>query len=106
MMGAPLNRWINLLQVLADQGANIPDLDQLRVAATPTPERSIGLIQAAHDLVPQMAKALNQADNDSGFLEKLAPSSASLFGYVQLAVGLTGMNWHCERLRVPWRFRI
>ena len=39
MMGAPLNRWINLLQVLADQGAKIPDLDQLRVAATPTPER-------------------------------------------------------------------
>ena len=70
MMGAPLNRWINLLQVLADQGANIPDLGQLRIAATPTPERSISLIQAAYDLVPQMTKALNQADNDSGFLEK------------------------------------
>ena len=98
MMGAPLNRWINLLQVLATR-RKYPDLDQLRIAATPTPERSIGLIQAAYDLVPQMTKALNQADNDSGFLEKLAPSSASLFGYVQLAVGLTGMNWHCARLR-------
>ena len=90
MMGAPLNRWINLLQVLADQGANIPDLDQLRVAATPTPERSIGLIQAAHDLVPQMTKALNQADNDSGFLEKTGAKLGQLVRLREIGSGAAG----------------
>jgi hypothetical protein len=90
MMGAPLNRWINLLQVLADQGANIPDLDQLRVAATPTPERSIGLIQAAHDLVPQMTKALNQADNDSGFLEKTGAKLGQLVRLRAIGSGADG----------------
>ena len=90
MMGAPLNRWINLLQVLADQGANIPDLDQLRVAATPTPERSIGLIQAAHDLVPQMTKALNQADNDSGFLEKTGAKLSQLVRLREIGSGADG----------------
>jgi hypothetical protein len=90
MMGAPLNRWINLLQVLADQGANIPDLDQLRVAATPTPERSIGLIQAAHDLVPQMTKALNQADNDAGFLEKTGAKLGQLVRLRAIGSGADG----------------
>ena len=90
MMGAPLNRWINLLQALADQGANIPDLDQLRVAATPTPERSIGLIQAAHDLVPQMTKALNQADNDAGFLEKTGAKLGQLVRLRAIGSGADG----------------
>ena len=90
MMGAPLNRWINLLQVLADQGANIPDLDQLRIAATPTPERSLGLIQAAHDLVPQMTKALNQADNDSGFLEKTGAKLGQLVRLREIGSGADG----------------
>jgi hypothetical protein len=90
MMGAPINRWINLLQVLADQGANIPDLDQLRVAATPTPERSIGLIQAAHDLVPQMTKALNQADNDAGFLEKTGAKLGQLVRLRAIGSGADG----------------
>ena len=90
MMGAPLNRWINLLQVLADQGATIPDLDQLRIAATPTPERSLGLIQAAHDLVPQMTKALNQADNDSGFLEKTGAKLGQLVRLREIGSGADG----------------
>ena len=90
MMGAPLNRWINLLQVLADQGATIPDLDQLRIAATPTPERSLGLIQAAYDLVPQMTKALNQADNDSGFLEKTGAKLGQLVRLREIGSGADG----------------
>ncbi len=81
MMGASLSRWINLLQELVDQGATIPDLEELRIAATPTPERSLSLIQAAYDLVPKMTKALNQADNDSGFFEK---TGAKLGQLVQL----------------------
>ena len=90
MMGAPLNRWINLLQVLADQGATIPDLGQLRIAATPTPERSLSLIQAAYDLVPQMTKALNQADNDSGFLEKTGAKLGQLVRLREIGSGADG----------------
>ncbi len=90
MMGAPLNRWINLLQVLADQGATIPDLDQLRMAATPTPERSLSLIQAAFDLVPQMTTALNQADNDSGFLEKTGAKLGQLVRLREIGSGAEG----------------
>ena len=90
MMGAPLNRWINLLQVLADQGATIPDLDQLRIAATPTPERSLVLIQAANDLVPLMTKALNQADHDSGFLEKTGAKLGQLVRLREIGSGADG----------------
>ena len=90
MMGAPLNRWINLLQVLADQGATIPDLEQLRIAATPTPEPSLSLIQAAYDLVPQMTKALNQADNDSGFLEKTGAKLGQLVRLREIGSGADG----------------
>ena len=90
MMGAPLNRWINLLQVLADQGAIIPNLDQLRVAATPTPERSLILIQAANDLVPLMTKALNQADHNSGFLEKTVAKLGQLVRLREIGSGADG----------------
>ena len=90
MMGAPLNRWINLLQVLADQGATIPDLDQLRIQANPTPERSLSLIRAAHDLVPQMTKSLNQAANDSGFLEKTGAKLGQLVRLREIGSGADG----------------
>ena len=90
MMGASLNRWINLLQVLADQGATIPDLDKLRIAANPTPERSLSLIQAAYDLVPQMTKALNQAANDSGFLEKTGAKLGQLVRLREIGSGADG----------------
>ena len=89
-MGAPLNRWINLLQVLADQGATIPDLDQLRIAATPTPERSLSLIQTAYDLVPQMIKSLNQTDNDTGFLEKAGAKLGQLIRLREIGRGADG----------------
>lgn len=90
MMGAPLNRWINLLQALADQGATIPNLDQLRMAATPTPERSLILIQAANDLVPLMTKALYQADPHSGFLEKTVAKLAQLVRLREIGSGADG----------------
>ena len=90
MMGAPLNRWINLLQVLADQGATIPNLDQLRIAATPTPERSLVLIQAANDLVPLMTKALNQVDHHSGFLEKTGAKLGQLVRLREIGSGADG----------------
>ena len=90
MMGAPLNRWIKILQVLADQGATIPGLDQLRIAANPTPERSLILIQAAYDLVPQMTKALNQADSDSGFLEKTGAKLGQLVRLREIGSGAKG----------------
>jgi hypothetical protein len=81
MAGAPLNRWIDLMQVLADQGVSIPNLDQLRIAATPTPKRSLSLIRIAYDLVPRMTEALNRANDDAGFLEK---TSAKLGQLVRL----------------------
>ena len=90
MSGAPLNRWIKLLQALADQGATIPGLEQLRMAATPTPERSLSLIQAAYDLVPQMIKALNQADNDTGFLEKTGAKLGQLIRLREIGRGADG----------------
>ncbi|MDC0062484.1 hypothetical protein OAJ84_00605 [Candidatus Puniceispirillum sp.] len=90
MSGAPLDRWISLLQVLTDQGATIPDLDQLRIAATPTPERSLSLIHAAYDLVPQMIKALNQADNDTGFLEKTSAKLGQLIRLREIGSGADG----------------
>jgi hypothetical protein len=88
--GAPLNRWINLLQTLADRGAIIPELHQLRIAATPTPERSISLIQTAHELVPQMTKALNQVDNNSGFLEKTGAKFVQLIRLREIGSGADG----------------
>ena len=90
MSGAPLNRWINLLQALVDQGATIPNLDQLRMAATPTPERSLSLIQAAYDLVPQMTKVLNQVDNDSGFIEKTGARLGQLIRLRKIGIGADG----------------
>ena len=78
MAGASLDRWIELLQNLADQGVVIPHLVQLRVAATPTPKRPLHLIKDAHDLVPQMTTALNQVADDAGFLEKIGAKLSQL----------------------------
>lgn len=81
MAGASLDRWIDLLQGLADQGVTIPDLAKLRMVATPTPKRVFYLIRSAYDLVPQMTAALNRATNSSGFFEK---ARAKLGQVVQL----------------------
>ena len=85
LAGQPLERWLSLLQRLADRGANITGLAPLQNAATPMPDSQHQLLQKAYDLVPQMTAALNHADDNAGFLEK---TGAKLGQLVQLrAIG-------------------
>jgi hypothetical protein len=85
LAGQPLDRWLSLLQGLADRGANITGLAPLQNAANPMPDSPHQLLQKAHDLVPQMTAALNHAADNAGFLEK---TSAKLGQLVQLrAIG-------------------
>ena len=78
MAGAPLDRWIELLQGQADRGVVIPDLAQLRILANPTPRRSLSLIQTAHDLIPEMISALHRANDDAGFMKKTGAKLSQL----------------------------
>ena len=85
LAGQPLDRWLSLLQGLADRGANITDLAPLQNAANPMPVSQHQLLQKAYDLVPQMTAALNHAADNAGFLEK---TGAKLGQLVQLrAIG-------------------
>jgi hypothetical protein len=85
LAGKPLDRWLSLLQGLADRGANITGLAPLQNAANPMPDSPHQLLQKAYDLVPQMTAALNHAADNAGFLEK---TSAKLGQLVQLrAIG-------------------
>ena len=85
LAGQPLDRWLSLLQGLADSGANITGLAPLQNAANPMPDSQHQLLQKAYDLVPQMTTALNHAADNAGFLEK---TSAKLGQLVQLrAIG-------------------
>ena len=85
LAGQPLERWLSLLQGLADRGANITGLAPLQNAANPMPDSPHQLLQKAYDLVPQMTAALNHAADNAGFLEK---TSAKLGQLVQLrAIG-------------------
>ena len=85
LAGQPLERWLSLLQRLADRGANITGLAPLQNAANPMPDSQHQLLQKAYDLVPQMTAALNHADDNAGFLEK---TGAKLGQLVQLrAIG-------------------
>ena len=70
LAGQPLDRWLSLLQGLADRGANITGLAPLQNAANPMPVNQHQLLQKAYDLVPQMTAALNHAADNAGFLEK------------------------------------
>ena len=90
--GASLDRWIDLLQGLADQGVAIPDLPQLRMAAVPSPKRSLHLIQTAHYLVPEMTLALNQASDDAGSLEQTGAKLAQLISLREIGDGATDRN--------------
>ena len=81
LAGQPLDRWLSLLQGLADRGANITGLAPLQSAANPMPDSPHQLLQKAYDFVPQMTTALNHADDNAGFLEK---TSAKLSQLVQL----------------------
>ena len=87
MTGASLDRWISLLQGLENQGVAIPDLAQLRTAATPTPETRLHLIRRAHDLVPQMTAALNKTTDEAGFLEKTRAKLSQLVQLREVGVG-------------------
>ncbi|MDC1406993.1 hypothetical protein N8524_01540 [Candidatus Puniceispirillum sp.] len=85
LAGQPLDRWLSLLQGLADRGANITGLVPLQNAANPMPDSQHQLLQKAYDLVPQMTAALNHAADNAGFLEK---TRAKLGQLVQLrAIG-------------------
>jgi hypothetical protein len=81
LAGQPLDRWLSLLQGLADRGANITDLAPLQNAANPMPVSQHQLLQKAYNLVPQMTAALNHAADNAGFLEK---TGAKLGQLVQL----------------------
>jgi len=70
LAGQPLDRWVALLQGLADRGISMAGLDQLRQTAIPLPASAPQLIQDAYDLVPKMTAALNRAGDNAGFLEK------------------------------------
>ncbi|MDC0493612.1 hypothetical protein OAO72_04890 [Alphaproteobacteria bacterium] len=85
LAGQPLERWLSLLQGLADHGANITGLAPLQNAANPMPDSPHQLLQMAYDLVPQMTAALNHAADNAGFLEK---TGAKIGQLVQLrAIG-------------------
>jgi hypothetical protein len=81
LAGQPLDRWLSLLQGLADRGTNITSLAPLQRAANPMPDTQHQLLQKAYDLVPQMTAALNYAADNAGFLEK---TGAKLGQLVQL----------------------
>ncbi|MDC1001575.1 hypothetical protein OAS89_03750, partial [Alphaproteobacteria bacterium] len=85
LAGQPLDRWLSLLQGLADRGASITGLAPLQNAANPMPDSQHRLLQKAYDLVPQMTAALNHAADNAGFFEK---TGAKLGQLVQLrAIG-------------------
>ena len=90
MAGAPLDRWIELLQKAADQGVTIPNLAQLRIAANPTPKHPLILIRTGHHLIPKMAAALNQVNEDAGFLEKMGAKLGQLVRLREIGDGANG----------------
>ena len=90
IVGKPLDRWIELLQRQVDKGVVIPDLDQLRILAKPTPKRPFNLIRDAHDLTPKMAKALNQVTEDAGFIEQVGAKLGQLVRLREIGDGADG----------------
>jgi hypothetical protein len=90
LAGQPLERWLSLLQGLADRGANITGLAPLQNAANPMPDSQHQLLQKAYDLVPQMTAALNHADDNAGFLEKIGAKLGQLFQLRAIGDGAAG----------------
>ncbi len=90
LVGRPLDRWIDVLQKLADQNIQIEHFDALKTAAAQKPISAQMLLRNAYDLVPLMASSLHQADADASLLEragaklrqmvKLRSSSADVVG--------------------------
>ena len=90
LAGQPLDRWLSLLQGLADRGANITGLAPLQNAANPMPDSPLQLLQKAYDLVPQMTAALNHAADNAGFLEKTGAKLGQLVQLREIGDGAGG----------------
>jgi hypothetical protein len=90
LVGQPLERWLSLLQGLADRGANITGLAPLQKAANPMPDSQHQLLQKAYDLVPQMTAALNHAADNAGFLEKTGAKLGQLVQLREIGDGAAG----------------
>ena len=90
LAGQPLDRWLALLEGLADRGANITGLAPLQNAANPMPDSQHQLLQKAYDLVPQMTTALNHAADNAGFLEKTGAKLGQLVQLREIGAGAGG----------------
>jgi hypothetical protein len=90
LAGQPLDRWLALLEGLADRGANITGLAPLQNAANPMPDSQHQLLQKAYDLVPQMTTALNHAADNAGFLEKTRAKLGQLVQLREIGDGAGG----------------
>ena len=90
LAGQPLERWLSLLQGLADRGANITGLAPLQNAANPMPDSQHQLLQKAYNLVPQMTAALNHAADNAGFLEKTGAKLGQLVQLREIGDGAVG----------------
>ena len=90
LAGQPLDRWLALLEGLADRGANITGLAPLQNAANPMPDSQHQLLQKAYDLVPQMTTALNHAADNAGFLEKTGAKLGQLVQLREIGDGAGG----------------
>ena len=90
LAGKPLDRWLALLEGLADRGANITGLAPLQNAANPMPDSQHQLLQKAYDLVPQMTTALNHAADNAGFLEKTGAKLGQLVQLREIGDGAGG----------------
>ena len=90
LAGQPLDRWLSLLQGLADHGAKITGLQPLQSAANPMPASPQQLLQKAYDLVPQMTAALNHAADNAGFLEKTGAKLGQLVQLREIGAGAGG----------------
>ena len=90
LAGQPLDRWLSLLQGLADRGANITGLAPLQSAANRMPNSPHQLLQKAYDLVPQMTAALNHAADNAGFLEKTGAKLGQLVQLREIGDGAGG----------------
>ncbi len=90
LAGQPLDRWLALLQALANRGAKITGLAPLQNAASPMPDSQHQLLQKAYDLVPQMTTALNHAADNAGFLEKTGAKLGQLVQLREIGDGAGG----------------
>jgi hypothetical protein len=90
LAGKPIDRWLSLLQGLANRGASITGLAPLQNAANTMPDSQHQLLQKAYNLVPQMTTALNHAADNAGFLEKTGAKLGQLVQLREIGDGAAG----------------